>query len=302
MQWLKNMVPEYPQFKDLDIKDWEILAEHLSKIKRTICELVLANIVIWKDFDCPKLTMVNQNLCVLINPLNELSYFLEPLGHNKIEETVKICLSHTKRISRASESFVSSLPKNLYHPTCLPGQYDYVYSIPELAQLSGKKFDAKRNHIKKFLSRYPDHGFVNLTAENKDKAIRLFEKWFESKKDSRSFSKMAYVAQKSALDSAFDNFNELKLAGGAILIKEEIKSFYIGSKLNNDTIDLHFHYCDPNTAGLSQFSLQKACSDSFSSYKYINLEQDIGIAGLRKSKLSYHPLKIEKKFEIKRPL
>ena len=132
----------------------------------------------------------------------------------------------------------------------------------------------------------------------KKEALELFDRWFNARKESRYFPKLAYVSQRNALLKAFSNFEKLKLIGGLILAEKAIKGFIIGSQLNAQTVSVHFLYVDPEFNGVSQTLLWKACQDSFAAFSHINLEQDLGIPGLRTAKLSYHPLKLEKKFEI----
>lgn len=283
------MIPEYPDFKPLELKDHDLIAKSLNSSVRNICELCPGNFFLWRDFDHTQLTMINQNLCVLISPANEPPYFLEPLGRNKIEETVEVCLRHTRKISRASEDFIASLPAEKYRITPLRNQFDYLFSREVLAELKGKKFDGKRNHIKKFQHRFPQYGFMPLNKNLKHDALELF------------FSlKLDYEAQKEALTQAFINYDLLDLIGSAILIDGSIKGFILGSRLNRETAAIHFLYADTDLPGISQTLLWEACSKTYNSYNYLNLEQDLGIPGLRAAKLSYHPLKLIKKFELER--
>ncbi|MFA4967853.1 MAG: phosphatidylglycerol lysyltransferase domain-containing protein, partial [Candidatus Margulisiibacteriota bacterium] len=288
--------PKYPNFKPIELSDQEIISHHLALSERKICELNLANFIIWTDFDNSYLTLIHDNLCVLINPLTEPAYFLEPLGKNKIIETTEACLKHIGKISRASSDFISHLPHGRFHAVCIRSQFDYVYGVKDLAELKGKKYDGKRNHLKRFLKHFPDHHFVALKPDHKADAFKLFDRWFEFRKDSKFFPKLAYLAQKSALETSFNNFHRLGLSGGAVFGHDRLLGFFIGSRLNHDTIDLHFLYSDPEVQGAYQFLLRKACGKTFSSFKYINLEQDLGIPGLRQSKLSNHPVRLEQKF------
>ena len=291
------MIPEYPNFKALSPEDWGTVGKHLALAPRSICELNLINFVLWQEFDNSQLTMINGNLCVLINPLNEPAYFLEPLGGKNIIETIDRCLSHANRLSRISLELVEQLPKGKYRSACLRGQFDYIYHTAELAELKGKKYDGKRNHIKRFVRACPDHHFEKLSPLIRPRALTLFDRWFKIREESRFFPRMAYTAQKAALESAFDNFDSLKLTGGGVFAGGELAGFFIGSALNPNMIDLHFAYAEPDIPGIAPALLQQACV-FYRRYELINLEQDLGIPGLRQSKLSYHPLRLEKKFEI----
>ncbi|MFC1571459.1 DUF2156 domain-containing protein [Candidatus Margulisiibacteriota bacterium] len=292
------MLPEYPNFKTLELEDIKLLRRLFHKANPQVCELALANLFIWQDFDHAKLTMINHNLCLLITPPNEPPFFLEPIGNNKIRETVDICLKDTGKLARVSETFLPCLPTNNYHVTCDRNQFDYVYETKTLAELKGKKFDGKRNHIKNFKKRHANHKFVPLTLEHKKEALRLFEEWFAVRKESRHFPKLAHDSQKNAVNRAFEYFEQLKLIGGAIFVDQEMKGFVLGSPLNKETAAVHFLYAHPALRGIFQTILWEACNKTFSGYKYVNLEQDLGIPGLRKAKLSNYPVKLEKKFEV----
>lgn len=293
------MIPQYPKFKKLELKDLGLIAERLKKAQVEICELSLTNMFIWKDFDRTQLTEINGNLCILLDSYIEPCFFLEPIGDHKIAETIKVCLSHCCRLSRVSEQFAAKLSHDKYHFKCQRSQFDYIYLRQALAEFRGKKYDGKRNHIKRFKRHFPDYQYVKLEAQHKKQAQALFEDWFAVRSDSRHFSKLAYSSQKRAVEQAFSYFDELGLEGGAIFAEGSMQGFILGSKLNPEMISLHFLYGNPKVQGVSQLLLQESCSQTFSAYKYVNQEQDLGIPGLRKAKLSYQPHKLVKKFEIK---
>ena len=292
------MIPEYPDFKPLEIDQRAEIAEHLATTPRDICELCLGNLYIWEDFDKPQVTLINNNVCVLITPPNEPPYFLEPFGVLKLKETVDLCLKDAGRISRASEMFVRQLPSNTYQTAPLRNHFDYIYETKALAELKGKKYDGKRNRIKQFRQRNPGYEYLPLNSSFKDEALALFERWFAVRAESKYFPRLAYTSQKAAVTAAFDNFSELYLIGGALLVEKKLRGFILGSLINPELVSVHFMYADPDFTGLAQTLLWEACNKSYNAYKFADLEQDLGIPGLRTMKLSYQPLKLEKKYEI----
>jgi len=290
--------PKFPNFNKLTVESISLISSQLLLAQRRISELALANLFLWEEFDQPQYTFINDNLCLLISPPNEKPYFLEPLTQNDLLKTVDTCLQHCGKISRASGYLICHVPRRKYRLSPLRSEFDYLYLTKDLAELKGKKYDGKRNHIKRFTHRFPDYAFLRFENKFKKEALELFVRWFNARKESRYFPKLAYVAQRNALLKAFSNFEKLKLIGGLILAEKAIKGFIIGSQLNANTVSVHFLYVEPEFNGVSQTLLWKACQDSFAAFSHINLEQDLGIPGLRTAKLSYHPLKLEKKFEI----
>ncbi|MFH1390076.1 MAG: phosphatidylglycerol lysyltransferase domain-containing protein [Candidatus Margulisiibacteriota bacterium] len=293
------MRPEFPAFKSIELSDLPLISEHLSRYQPEICELSATNLYIWHNFDRGAYTFINDNLCLKVHLVGDAPYFLEPIGIKMIPETVELCLKETGRLSRVSERLLRQLPLSKIRAHCLRSQNDYLYETSSLAEYKGGHFDGKRNHVKRFDKLYPDHVYVSIDQSSKAAVIALFEKWFAARKETHFFQKLAYGAQRQALLNSFDHFNELGLIGGGLIAGGELKSFAIGSRLNSNTVTAHFQYSDPTAPGATQTLWQKACKEAFSKFARINFEQDLGIPGLRKSKLSYHPKKIEKKYEIR---
>jgi hypothetical protein len=292
------VLPEFPKFKELEIGDLEQIKPFLEISPPNICELSPSNLFIWSDFDRPQLTIINNNLCIFINPLNESPYFLQPLGITNLPETLNIGFSHCAKISRVTKDFLALLPHHRYKTVELRSHSDYLYEVKTLAELKGRKFDGKRNHLKNFHKRHPNYQYLPLTCDLKNDCLAVFEAWFAARAESRYFPRLAHTAQKAALEKAFKYGDRLGLIGGAISLNHQLAGFMIGSRLNKETLAAHFQYGRPDISGIFPALIWETCNRTFANYKYINLEQDLGIPGLRQSKLSYHPLKLVEKFEL----
>ncbi len=296
------MYPEFPLFKPLGPEDQELLAEHLALAPRTTCDLALANLYIWRECEVPSITLINGNLCIQIESHFEPRYFLEPLGTNKLPETIEVCLGHAGRVSRVQESLTRLLPPDRFHMVPLRDHFDYVYEMQDLIELKGKKYDGKRNQIKKFARLHPGYEFVRLEKDHLEGALDLFGRWLRERENGNGAGSTTMPAshdcQRHALEGAFANFDRLNLKGGAICVAGQMEGFIVGSAGDAVTVTAHLQYANYKLPGIYQALLWETCRNILSSYTYINLEEDLGIPGLRKTKLSYQPHHLEKKFLI----
>ncbi len=291
------MIPDYPQFKFIELSDIDEIASATSEMNAEESELSPANFYIWQDLEAPFLTRIDAVICILIRCGNEV-HFLQPLKTIAPSSTLAICLRHCGRLSRLSRRTVEQM--NVQHDqiSSLTDQYDYLYLRRDLAELRGSRYDGKRNHIKRFKTQHPDWIYQSLDASAAGSALNLFDIWSSGKKDSVYFHHLAESSQRMALQRAFSAFEPLGLSGGAVLSNGRMLGFILGSQLNHRTMLVHFQYGHPDAPGVMPLLLQEAAGSTFASYDYLNLEQDIGIAGLRKSKQSLHPLRLIPKFQI----
>jgi hypothetical protein len=249
------------------------------------------------------LTRIRGNLCILLRSHAEPPYFLEPYGRRDLPETVRTCLEHIGLMSRAQAHVAASLPPDAFEIDRQRDTFDYVYRVQTLAELKGKSFDGKRNHIRKFARNYPDYEFRPLEPSHLHHAAALFEAWTSARENGRSGTLAAAVlnhdCQRRALGRAFEEYSRLGLIGGALLVRGEMQGFIVASRGAGESAIAHFSYANAELPGVYQTLLWEACRRLFPSLTYLNMEEDLGIPGLRKTKLSWHPLRLEEKFGIR---
>jgi len=286
-------LPSFPEFKLIGLEDQACIQSFIDKYSSEACEINFGNMFIWRNFERSKFTLLNDNLCILCEPPSEPDYFLQPIGNNKIQETIKVCLSSAHRLSRVPESFAK---RYCTEYKCVPDRnnFDYVYLSKDLIDLKGKKYDGKRNRIKKFEKNNTSRYF-RLSREHLKDCRHLFEEWLKSKSPGNRLQ----GPQKDAILEALAFFEALKLVGGAVEVNRELAAFSIGEKLTADTAVIHIEIVSPAHEGLAQFINREFVKNECSGYKYINREQDIGLAGLRHAKMSYHPHHLVKKYDIR---
>lgn len=285
-------IPHFPEFKLISLEDQGFISEYINKYPSEACEINFGNIFIWRNFEHSKFTIINNNLCILCEPPSEPAYFLQPLGEFEIKETIKTCFSFVPRLSRIPESFVTRYCGD-YRSEPDRNNFDYVYLAEDLIHLKGKKYDGKRNRMKKFEKSH-NYLYLRLSPEHMDDCRRLFEEWYEGKSNSDWIMR----AQKEAILDSLLYFEALSLTGGAIEVDGRIAAFSIGERLNKDTAVVHFEIASPKYLGLPQLINREFIKNEWSTFRFINREQDLGIAGLRGAKASYYPHHMVKKFNI----
>lgn len=294
------MIPEYPRFTHLSL-------EHLREISRAVAlmdtlesELAPANFYIWQDREIPFLTRINHTLCILIQDRTD-TFFLPPLSPVTDITTINTCLQHCGSLSRIPERVFWHLSCLSYRSMPIPDQFDYLYRRQDLADMKGSRYDGKRNHINRFKVRFPDWSLHPLSEKWSHEALDLFDNWCEGKTRSLTEPELSESSQRAALHRAFSNFEDLGLMGIAVVNRTRMLGFLLASPLSSETAVVHFQYGLPEASGVMPLLLQEASRSIFSNFTYLNLEQDIGIAGLRKSKQSLHPHCLIKKYRMEGP-
>ena len=286
-------LPRYPEFKPVGLEDQDTLRGYLDDGSSEVCELNFANIFIWKDSEHPRWTILNGSLCVLVEPEFEGAYCLPPVGGERVPETIEICLRHAPRLSRVPEAFVERYGGG-FKVEEDPGNFDYIYSRQELAELKGKKFDGKRNRIRKFESTF-SHEYHPLTPSDVPGCVRLLEDWFEEKNGD-----VCIRAEEKAILQALASFRRLGLKGGVVKVGGRVEAFTLGGRLTAGMAVIPIEIANPGLVGLAQWINREFLLREWGGYALVNREQDMNIEGLRKAKQSYQPVRLVKKFNLTR--
>ena len=115
---------------------------------------------------------------------------------------------------------------------------DYVYAIDDLADLKGRKFQKKRNHVNRFRAEHPDFRVVPLTACNMGQAQHMINDWYRirMKEDPEG----NYMLENIALSRACAKYESLGMDGTLLMDGDQVLAVTMGSWMGTDTYDIHF--------------------------------------------------------------
>ncbi len=230
-------------------------------------------------------------------------FAMQPLGpKEKMQEAIKKWLGYFK--DRNAEFIMSGLEKSmveelkqydddLFHITEDRDNFDYVYETASLISLAGRKYHSKKNHLNSFKKNYPEAVYLPITSDISTRCKISINTWY---KQHSGADDLTLTEERKAIIEVLNNFEYLNLKGGAIFLGERVVAFTFGEQLNEDTAVIHVEKADPEIRGAYTAINQAFCEQAWSHLTYVNREEDMGMEGLRKAKLSYKPVKMIEKF------
>jgi len=170
---------------------------------------------------------------------------------------------------------------------------DYIYNTDDLITLKGKAFHSKRNFITRFKAAYPDYNFrIYNDALDREKIFALYEKW------NTATEHETHDLERIVITRALDFQKELNLKIGVLYVDDCLVAFSISDCNNPNIAHTFFEKADKDYIGSFQAINQFAAEAFLKEHKLVNRQEDLGIEGLRKAKLSYHPVMLVEKYKI----
>ena len=282
------------EFKSLDLARKAEDDRFLRHSGKQNCEFSFANLFLWGR----QRAAFHEGNLAFFSQFNRKSVYPFPQGEN-LKPTLDAIIHDAKtrgipcRLTGLSQDECALLER-LY-----PGQFryhfdrdgfDYVYAIEDLAQLKGRKFQKKRNHLNRFRQNYPGYTAEPITEENIHQVAKLLDRWYEDRL--RADPHADFYMERAAINKALRYWKELEMEGMVLQYEGQLLAMTMGSFICQDTFDVQFEKALEDADGaypaINNAFAQHLC-EKYPALKWLNREEDMGLEGLRKAKLSYNP-------------
>lgn len=292
------------EFKRPELEDKELINHFLKEDESRNCEMVFANIYLWSRAVYPvKYAIIEDTICFLSEAEGNSVTF--PVGKGDKKKVIRILKEEWEK--RGEEFKMHLIREEQF--TVLQEMYgeqvqveydrdaaDYVYETEKLINLSGKKYHGKKNHINRFMATHEDWQYESITDENVDECIEMAEEWGKLNNCEQDEDKNAEL---QVTIMGLKMLKELELKGGLIRAEGKVIAFTLGQPICSDTFGVHVEKAFANIQGAYPLINREFLKAEASGYAYVNREEDTGSEGLRKAKLSYHPVFLIEKGVVK---
>ena len=290
------------EFKRLKLSQKDAYDQILLACPGRSCEYSFANMYLWGRQE----TVFFPDCVGFFSHFHGKSIYPYPMGNGDRKAVLEAVIRDARergipcRISSMTKAEAEELeawfPGSFLIRTDRDG-FDYVYAIDDLADLKGRKFQKKRNHLNRFRAEHPEAVCVPLGGEHLGPARDMVDSWFRQRIAEDPHGE--YLLEQVAISRAFQHFKALEMEGLMLLDGGEVLAVTLGSRLSKDTIDVHFEKAREDVEGAYaaiNCEFARYLRDKYPEIKFLNREDDMGLEGLRRAKLSYQPHHFEEKY------
>lgn len=281
----------------LDLKHKDLLVDKLNKADTALSEYCFPNLYLFRKKHDYKIEKAGDHVFLSGLSYNKERYImplenLETCSESYIQTLIEL-VNHSDYdcIFPLPEKWLNHFPEDQFRREFIEDDSEYIYNKEKLALYPGRKLSKKRNLVKQFLRendpeiRVIDHLSLNHTIE-------LLELWQE-----RSPQEMGDSDYNSCIEG-LKIHDDLGLSGALFLTEGEPCGFIMGERAGENSYVIHFAKGDTEKKGIYQYMFQAYAADYCGDAEIINLEQDMGMEGLRKTKRSYQPDRMLHKYRI----
>lgn len=274
----------------LEDKDWASAC--IEAYQSRNCEYCFGNNLIWQQVYQTEAACIENCFCVRY-PSEDKTIYSFPAGadpYSALDKLIAYAASQGSNWLLYGLSLEQTQEMTKRYPDAFTyhtdrGDSDYLYTVEKLSTLSGKKFHGKRNHIARFMDN-PNWQYEPITAQNLQEVMDMDRKWFQT---FRKYDEEGLSQEHLAIRNTLPLLEEIGLIGGCLRQNGQIVAYSIGEPLNKDTFVVHIEKAFPDIQGAYPMINKQFVLHACQGYTYVNREEDLGDAGLRRAKLSYQP-------------
>lgn len=176
--------------------------------------------------------------------------------------------------------------------------FDYIYDAEKLRTLSGKSYHKKKNHLNAFKKAYEGrYEYRTLHCCDTKEISDFHMEWLQNRNVTERLD--AISSEESGVFRLLDHCSLLPFKMGGVYVDGKLSAYSIGSY--NPELKCAFIHIEKGSVdirGIYNYINQQFIINEFPDAEIVNREDDLGEEGLRKSKLSYRPIRLEQKFNL----
>lgn len=299
------------EFKPVEAQDMEVIAPFIGLRPNKSCDSVFLDSFIWKEFyhvrfavsDGKAVQWIMEDKGDVFSALplcreEDLEhYFYEMVDYfnQVLHIPFKIYLADEEGTMKLN------LDPSKFRVTEQEDLKDYLYDGDALRTLAGKKLHKKKNNVNAFMREYEGRfEYRKLCCSDRDDVWKFLDRWRE-KKGEEVEEHLDYEVH--GIHEILKNCSALPVEMGGVYIDDKMEAFTIGSlNARENMAVIHIEKANPDIRGLYQYINREFLIHEFPNVKLVNREDDMGLEGLRKAKMSYNPIGFERKYLIEQLL
>ncbi len=287
------------EFKKVTEKDIPIIKNILNSFNEYSCEFSIINLLVWQDYYgfgfC-----IEDGVLYSKNFINGKTSFGIPFSKDMPKAIAKLkqyCYQNNLKFvffggkGERFDILCSQMP-NVFNFAPVRDSFEYIYNSSDLRELAGKKYHSKRNHISGFNKKY-NWSYEKLSKDNSEEVIKMLYHWYDCYTEKNASS---METEKTGITNILRNYDIDGIKGGVLRVDGNIIAFTLGCQISPTVFDVNFEKALVEFDGAYAMINNQFVINELSDYIYINREEDMGIEGLRKAKLSYKPAILLEKF------
>lgn len=293
-------------FKKVTIYDYDRVWKYCSLYGENSCQHSFINMFTLYEKYGSKICEEDGFLYVLRERMcdENTRVYLFPMGEGDkkraVEKIMEDARSHNslvrfQTITETNSNWLKSEFPNVFNIEETRDYAEYLHFSDNLANLSGKKFASKRYDANLFRRTYEGRiTEIPVTKENINEVLEFEHQWFIESQESHD--RIALELEYREIELQLRHIDELKISGLIVKIDDIIQGIVYGAPISNNCYDVLIEKGNRKFNDIYRILHQDIVRLCAMNYKYINREEDVGVEGLRKSKLSYKPDILLKKF------
>ncbi len=298
-------------FKEITVESVEEMMPYYQLRRNRTCDSVFLESFIWKDFYHVRYAIWEEKALLWLMEYEGKCFSAMPLcreedlaeAFSTIEHYFNDQLGQALVINLADEAAVErlNLPRDKYRVEEQVDSRDYLYTGDSLRSLAGKKLHKKKNRVNAFMRQYEGrYEYRKLCCSDSHSVWEFLDKWREGKGDEAE-EHLDYEVR--GIHDILKNCRDLSIRMGGVFIDGQLEAFTMGSfnPVENMAV-IHIEKANPEINGLYQFINQNFLMAAFPDVEWVNREDDLGIEGLRRAKMSYYPADFARKFLVEQLL
>ena len=299
------------EFKKIEVNSIQEMLPFYAMRHNMTCDSVFLESYVWKDYYNVRYAiwenkallwlMENEGRCFSAMPLCREEDL--PGAFAAIEEYFNEELGYPLVINLADEYAVKylNLPEDKYLVEEQVDSRDYLYNGDAMRSLAGKKLHKKKNRVNAFKREYEGrYEYRRLCCSDSHDVWVFLDRWRQQKGEEVE-EHLDYEVK--GIHDILKNCSEFSIHMGGVYIDGQMEAFTIGSYNPVEHMAvIHIEKANPEINGLYQFINQQFLIEEFSEAEWVNREDDMGLEGLRKAKMTYYPADYARKYLVEQLL